>query len=47
MVDKNKTGRLRAGFISVRLETRWLGHFGSFDVPEPFCKRMVNTQLTT
>jgi len=47
MVDKNKAGRLGAGFISVCLETRWLGHFGGFDVPEPFCKRMVNTQSTT
>jgi len=26
-------GRLGAGFISVCLETRWLGHFGGFYVP--------------
>jgi len=28
MVDRNNAGRLGAGFISVCLETRWLGHFG-------------------
>jgi len=33
MVYKNKTGRLGAGFISVCLEARWLGHFGGFYVP--------------
>jgi len=35
MVDTNNAGRLGAGFISVCLETRWLGHFGGFYVPEP------------
>jgi hypothetical protein len=42
MVYRNKkqpettnAGRLGAGFISVCLETRWLGHFGGFYVPEP------------
>jgi len=40
MVQRNKkqqettnAGRLGAGFISVCLETRWLGHFGVFHVP--------------
>jgi len=33
MVYRNNAGRLGAGFISVCLETRWLGHFGGFYVP--------------
>jgi len=44
MFDRNKkqqettnAGRLVVGFISVCLEIRWLGHFGSFCVPEPYC----------
>jgi len=37
MVDRNNSGRLGAGFIHVCLETRWLGHFGGFYVPEPYC----------
>ena len=44
MVCRNKkqqettsADRLGAGFISVCLETRWLGHFGGFYVPEPYC----------
>jgi len=39
MVDGNNTGRLGAGFISVCLQIRWLGHFGGFYVPEPPCRR--------
>jgi len=39
MVDRNNAGRLGAGFISVCLETRWLGHFGGFYVPEPYCSQ--------
>jgi len=39
MVDRlgNNVGRLGAGFISVCIEIRWLGHFGGFYVPEPYC----------
>jgi len=44
MVYRNKkqqetinAGRLGAGFISMCLETRWLGHFGGFYVLEPYC----------
>jgi len=44
MADRNNAGRLGAGFISVCLETRWLGHFGVFYVPEPPCTH--TTQLT-
>jgi len=40
MVDRNNAGRLSAGFISVCLETRWLGDFGGFYVPEPPCISM-------
>jgi len=43
MVYRNKkqqettnAGRLGAGFISVCLEKRWLGHFGGFYVPERY-----------
>jgi len=32
MVYINNAGRLGAGFISVCLETRWLGHLGGFYV---------------
>ena len=42
MSDKNNAGRLGAGFISLRLETRWLGHFGIFYVLEPPCKSCEN-----
>ena len=31
--ETTNAGRLGAGFISVYLETRWLGHFGGFYVP--------------
>jgi len=34
-------GWLGAGFISVCLETRWLGHFGGFRVPECYCSVYV------
>ena len=33
MVYRNNAGRLGSGFISVCLETRWLGHLGGFYVP--------------
>ena len=43
MVYRNKkqqettnAGRLGAGFISLCLETRWLGHFGGFYVLEHY-----------
>jgi len=39
MVYRNNAGRLGAGFISVCLETRWLGHFGGFYVPGRPCNR--------
>jgi len=35
MVYRNNAGRLGAGFISVCLETRWLGQKCGFYVPEP------------
>ena len=38
MVYRNNAGRLGAGFISVCLETRWLGQKGGLYVPEPPCK---------
>jgi len=34
MVYRNNAGRLGSSFISVCLETRWLGHLGGFYVPE-------------
>ena len=37
MIDTNNTGRLGAGFISVYVETCWLGHFGGFYDLEPYC----------
>jgi len=37
MVYRNNTGRLGAGFISVCLETRWLGQKRGFYVPECYC----------
>jgi len=36
MVYRNNAGRLGSGFISVSLETRWLGHLGGFYVPACF-----------
>ena len=54
MVYRNKkqqettnAGRLDAGFISVCWETRWLGHFGGFYVPEPYCTVWVNENIVT
>ena len=38
MVYRNNAGRLGSGFISVCLETRWLGRLGGFHVPERPCK---------
>jgi len=38
MVHRNNTGRLGAGFISVCLETRWLGPKRGFHVLELYCK---------
>jgi uncharacterized membrane protein YGL010W len=46
MVDRNNAGRLGAGFISVCFETRWLGHFGGFYVPEPYCIHAVQVSST-
>jgi len=37
MVYRNNAGRLGAGFISVCLETRWLGQNRGFYEPEPYC----------
>ena len=37
MVYRNNAGRLGFGFISVCIETRWLGHLGGFCVPERPC----------
>ena len=41
MVYRNNTGRLGAGFISVCLETRWLGQNRGFYKPEPPCSTCV------
>jgi len=38
MVYRNNAGRLASGFISVCLETRWLGRLGGFYVLERPCK---------
>jgi len=53
MVYRNKkqqettnAGRLGAGFISVCLETRWLGRFGGFYVPEPYCRALLIDSLS-
>jgi len=52
-VDSNKkqqettnADRLGAGFISVCLETRWLGPFGGFYVPGPYCREQLPTITT-
>ena len=37
MVYRNNAGRLGSGFISVCLETRWLGQKNGFFVPERPC----------
>jgi len=37
MVYRNNAGRLGSGFISVCLETRWLGQRSGFYVPERYC----------
>jgi len=37
MVYRNNAGRLGSGFISVCLETRWLGQNSGFYVPERLC----------
>ena len=41
MVHRNNAGRLGAGFISVCLETRWLGQNRGFYFPEPPCNQVV------
>ena len=41
MVDRNKAGRLGAGFISVCLETRWPGQKRGFYVPELYCTHVI------
>ena len=38
MVYRNNAGRLGAGFISVCLETRWLGQKRGFYVSELYCR---------
>jgi len=40
-------GRLGAGFISVCLETRWLGQKRSFYVPEPPCIVLLTDSAIT
>ena len=37
MVYRNNAGRLGSGFISVCLETRWLGQKSGFYVPDQYC----------
>ena len=39
MIYTNNAGRLGAGFISVCLETRWLGQKRGPYVPECYCRR--------
>jgi len=39
MVYRKNAGRLGSGFISVCLETRWLGQKSGFYVPERPCTR--------
>jgi len=46
MVYRNNADRLGSGFISVCLETRWLGHLGGFHVLERPCIRRVIVQYT-
>jgi len=38
MVYRDNAGRLGSGFISVCLETRWLGQKSGFYVPERTCR---------
>jgi len=46
MVYRNNTGRLGSGFISVCLETRWLGQKSGFYVPERPCTHInIQAQL--
>jgi len=45
--ERTNAGRLGADFISVCWETRWLGHFGGFYVPEPYCIVWVNKNIVT
>jgi len=47
MVGMNNAGRLGAGFISVCLETRWLGHFSGLNVPERPCTYIKCTRVIT
>jgi len=37
MVYRNNAGRMGSGFISVCLETRWLGPKSGFYVPDQYC----------
>ena len=43
MVYSNNASRLGSGFMSVCLETRWLGHLGGFYVPERPCSPQTAT----
>ena len=45
MVYRNNAGRLGAGFISVCLETRWLGQKRGFYIPEPPCSGVTFRDL--
>jgi len=46
MVYRNNTGRLGSGFISVCLETRWLGQKSGFYVLERHCTHInIQAQL--
>jgi len=45
MVNRNNAGRLGSSFISVCLETRWLGHLGGFYLLERPCSRMIVTSM--
>jgi len=38
IVYKNNTGRLGSGFISVCLETCWLGQKSGLNVPDQYCE---------
>jgi len=41
MVYRNNAGRLGSGFISVCLETRWLGQKSGFYFPDQYCSCLV------
>ena len=45
MVYRNNAAWLGAGFISVCLKTRWLGHLCGFYVPGCYCSRFLKSLI--